>query len=399
MKLQPEQWTHHHIHRLYHLSIALCFSFVTMAVSVGLMTSQSPARADSISGTNDVSIMASVPEISPGPIVPGGGGGGGGCVPNCTPPGTGLQTITIIPEPRGQIPQKEYMQNGQNIRLYTFPTQYPSFSGTTSIPNALIFLIINTNPPLYSTARATSSGQWIWLSPVVLSNSLYNISVTAQAPTDDTVFARANLDFAVATTSQQQKPQGGGTGTTANPPSGSGASHSGPLNIFLEIPGLYKTINAGQKVLANIELVNNDPKHTPAPQDIAYRIENAQHETILEATDTVTLDKSVNFSKTFLTNPGARSGEYTVIGKIENKMSTAAASDTFTIRELKHPVTSGSNASKFIDWIQILGIIILLLFALIAAIAYHNAHLISRAIRHEQELHALPPELGENEKK
>jgi hypothetical protein len=94
MQLKPTVWTHHHTHRLFHLSMGLCLTFVAGTIVTGLVSVWLSAGAVNQDVTGGpVVIEAVVPGVTPGPI---SGGGGPAPVPPPTP------TPTPTPQPNPQ---------------------------------------------------------------------------------------------------------------------------------------------------------------------------------------------------------------------------------------------------------------------------------------------------------
>lgn len=379
LKLKPDQWTHHHTHRLYHISMGVCFGFISLAV-VGVM-----ATVWVRAGAIDVSVTAQVNGISPGPIT---GGGGGGPAPAPTP----NPQITMVAEPQGQITQQP-INTPEGLRAAdVFPNLRPTYSGTTSVSNGLVFLSISGSASLNSTAQADSSGNWIWQSPVELIEGSFSITATVYDSYDLTRSGSLKKYFIIELPAEPipgQPPQtGGGSGGTGTP-GGSGGTGGNPkpiptiptvpeeptaegdlqFGIFIKILDESKYVTSGDDVVAAIALVSNKGQQVVA-QDIEYKIISPNNEVILETTDTVSFSKQAEFLKTFTTAPETPTGEYTLQVSSKYNGVTSRAQDKFRILSKATPTAATQEQGPIIIWSLL--ILLWLLFVVLLIIAYRQ---------------------------
>ncbi len=381
MQLYPKPVTHHHVHRLYHMSVGFCFAFAALAM-VGTM-----GTVWMNAGAEDVQVTATVAGVTPGPQDPNGGSA---YVP--PPQQTANPTITIVAEPRGQIP----VQTGR----YVFEIDRPSFSGTTSVPNGLVFITIRGASELNSTTRAGANGNWFWQSPVSLVNGNYTIRVAVFDSYDLTRSGFAEANFTV----NSRIPQPPSTPPTSPPgttpptpgsPSIPGEPQTPPIvlppnllfGVFFNVFDQYKTVTVGQKIIGQVTLLSNSDDEI-SNQDIHYKVYGPDKNVVLDTTDTVSFSKKAQIQKTFFTAPRTPAGEYTIEVSSKYLGVTSVASDTFRLVE---PVSGGGtttvspplkNSNIVIMWI--LMILLLLLFIVLAILAYrHMRH-------HTQQLQNQP---------
>ncbi|MDQ1283979.1 MAG: hypothetical protein QG620_327 [Patescibacteria group bacterium] len=90
---------------------------------------------------------------------------------------------------------------GKNVASYhgipSTTDRTPSFSGSTSIANAVINIEIHSGPIIYAETGANSNGFWQWTPGVNLSRVTHTIYVTAVDPQDPSVTASTSLVFKI----------------------------------------------------------------------------------------------------------------------------------------------------------------------------------------------------------
>lgn len=377
MQTYPEQWTHHHTHRLFHISMGLCFGFIVLTIVMGMVVIWLGASASGDPISETVNLSALVGGINPGPITGGGGG------PTPVPP-IGNPTITIVAEPKGQVPTQPLVVGPKTFSAYVFTTSYPAFSGQTSVANSLVFLKIQGQQAFNSTAMANSKGDWFWLSPITLSPGTYYITATVYDSQDLSKYGQTSTYFII----QPAQPSGGGTtplpGGPKLPPIviPPGQSVEQQFGVFFQILNEYKRVTAGNKVIGAITLVNKFSDKEIDNQEIKYQVKGRDGNVIMESSDTVSFSKISRFLKTIYTAPRTRSGLYTVIVTSTFQGITSTASDTFVLEPVIPSVTVSSTEPTIL-WGVLLGL--LLLFLLLVAFAYYQARLVTRHINEHNE--------------
>ncbi|HEX3099745.1 MAG TPA: hypothetical protein VHQ41_02110 [Patescibacteria group bacterium] len=393
MQLKPKPWTHHHAHRLFHISMGLCFGFAALVLVAGMGTYWVTAGAVS-SVSQDLDITATVAGINPGPVTPPSTSGSRVPVPSANP------TITITAEPQGLVPQRNITAGGNTVPAYVFDTRRPAFSGTTSVSNGLIFIYIEGPRNVNTTARASADGKWLWQSPDQLPFGTYAITAVVYDSYNLTNSASAKTYFIIQTPpaqpgqpAQPGKPSqpggsGSGNGTPGQPgtPSEPGSPEQPPVipagnlntvfGIFYEILPQYKSIETGGQIISWVTLVSNADQSV-ANQDITYQVISPDNKVVLQTTDTVSFSKQVQYMKTFNIAPMTPPGTYTI--RISSKYNgiESMASDTFVLREAQAPIAAIGQGPAVI-WSLL--ILLLILFLILVIIAYRYVR------RHTREL-------------
>lgn len=333
----------------------LLFAVAVIGMCASSIARWPQVQAAQVSDSHSIGVSAVVGGVNPGPV---DSGGSSGSVP--TP--TKKPTITIIAEPKGQVPQQG--------SAYVFTGIKPAFSGTTSVPNGLIFLQITGPNSLNSTVQADGQGNWFWQAPLVLPSGSYTIVATVYDSFDLTRFASVRANFIVQ---PAQSPDGSNEGQPSEqpsfpsvPPTNGGNQQFG---VFLQISDEYKYVIAGNPIVGLVSLITNSGQAV-ANQDILYTIISPTGEVILQSTDTMQFSKQLRFLKTFTTAPNTLVGEYTVQVTSTYKGITSVASDTF------HLIPPPTGSGVKIPMIVLFGssfLIACILFALFAIILYFIA--------------------------
>jgi hypothetical protein len=378
MQPYPTQWTHHHTHRLFHISLALCFGFIVLTILAGLLAVWWGARAATDPVSENVNITAIVGGVNPGPITPSPSSGSVPQHPVTHP------TITIVAEPQGQIPQQPLPVGQQVFPAYVFMVTNPAFSGQTSVPNSLVFLHIQGPQTFNSTAVADSAGNWLWQSSTPLPPGTYLITATVYDSQDLSKYGTASTYFIV-------KPAPAGEPATPGgpkiPPINAGSGGSGIagdqlFGIFLEILKDYKQVIVGNNIVASITLVNKFSNKEIPDQVIEYEVKDWTGSVIMESSDTVSFSKISRFLKTILTAPATKPGVYRLIVTSTFQGVTSTASDTFVLQPSLPAIPAGASGPTIL-WSALFGL--LLLFLLLVAIAYYQVRVVSRHIKEHNE--------------
>lgn len=394
MQLRPQPWTHHHVHRLYHLSLGICFGFAAFVMVAGMATFWMQAGAYELSDSGAVSISATVAGINPGPTSSGSGP---------KPVQTKNLSVTIQAEPLGQITSTTIGSGNQAVSAYVFNSVRPSFSGTTSVSNGIVFIHIDGPVIINSTARATANGYWSWQSSDALPVGTYLITVSVFDSYDLTRSANAKAYYLIeipeqpidpGQPSQPGQPGMPGTpgqptqsGTPSAPPTSEGPPAIPPsevssnlFGVFFQIQTQYKTTEVGQKVVAWVTLVSNTDAEL-RNQDVRYTVTSPQGKIILDTTDTVSFSKQLQYMKSFNIAPQTPTGMYTVRVSSTYNGIESVVTDTFT---LKQPLASVGVSQQGPAVIWSLLILLFLLFLVLVIIAY-------RYVRHHTKaLNANP---------
>ena len=419
ISIAPKQWTHHHTHRLFHMSMASIGLTLVIGFTLGMYGSLQEVHADS----DDTAVSVTIPDINPGPSTPvvtgpsittSGPVTGGGTSP-ITPPPTNTQAsmVTVLPNPA----QGQYVSG-----VFNFVVPNPTFFGTTNIRSATILLQINASPLLDSTTTADQDGNWVWQTPVFMNNGSYSVTVYAEDPISSSIHALNQLYFTVHTskiippqTTGPEPPSGtkppvvvspGGGYTTGKPIAGSGNQLGGngntipqpvvtpPANppefvlgtrITMSIPNSSKKIQPGQEVIANIGIEQYGTQHPPRELLLEYIIEDSSGTAIADSYEMVSVAGTLDFTKSFYTYSQTPSGEYRIVVKavVSNVLETA--SDTFTIQGRAVLPITATTAIDYTFIAQAFGGLILL-FLIILYFEFSHILILSKKIKKVSEI-------------
>ncbi len=364
MRTHPKQWTHHHTHRMYHLSLGVCFSFIAATLLWGSTLAWWQAQADNLA------ISAIVGGINPGPTVITGSGDSHPPAPQPAPapPKVNIDLPSQLPE------QEITLAGGEKTLAYVFPTARPGFSGNTNIPNALVFLEIHSDQVIRSTTVADGDGYWQWTAPTDVVSGFHTLTITAQHPEDSTVRAVSTMNFFIPA---EHAPVISPSPELLQPDVGNKASL---LDVFVRIPQQSKQIQPGSDVLAQVKLINFGSAGNPVDVPVEYTIENSGGEIIMQIRETVAVATQLAMLKTFYTSPQLAEGTYTIIARAPTTDAIALASDTFQVEGSPVAVLSHTPPMNYTLIYQIL-IGLFCLFVLIAYFEYKNAAALSLAIK------------------
>lgn len=394
MKIKPEKWTHHHAHRLYHLSMSMCFGVAALVMATGMGTFLIDASAFDVTDTENLTITATVAGINPGPTEPTSTSG------SRPPVSTAFPTVTIKAEPLGQIPQRNITVGGNILPAYVFETVRPTFSGTTSVPNGIIFLYIEGPKNLNTTARASLQGDWIWQSPDPLPYGVYSVTARVYDSYDLTRSGSTQAYFVIQSPkvpvepgqpSQPGQPTQPGGSDGSGPGSGTGDGDGGtsiPLppnppvdasdiifGVFYEILPEYETVETGGKLVSWVTLVSNTGQQI-SNQNVNYQIISPLGKVVLETQDTISFSGQVQFLKTFNFAPLTPTGTYTIRVSSTYEGVESVASAKFNLKE---PASASGIISQGPAVIWSLLVLLLILFLVLFYIAY-------RYVRHHTRL-------------
>lgn len=386
MEIRPTTWTHHHTHRLFHISQLAAFAFIIASLISGAAMVAEQARTQEVSQTEYVRITATVPEIVPGPAAC--------CGEGILPPLSSQAWVTIAP--RSGIP---VIKRGS---IFEFPNSYPAFEGSSNIANALVFLQINGPNNLTSTVALDKDDKWWWQSPVALTPGSYHITATAQSQAEPSIQATADLYFIIPPPLSQQPTQSGQPAPTLGKPPGqkAGAPNATPvpagqggLSVRVEIPEHFKTIAPGDELVIFTTVYRFGVKPKNNMVEIRYRIEDSQHKLIVGATERMPVADKSSIVKSFLTSPLLAQKTYTVIAQINYDNGLAVSSDSFVVQGKP---TVGFIANTKIDLTALIWAFfaLILLFCIIAFFEYQKVKLVSMRIRQENEARLAKPVVG-----
>lgn len=127
----------------------------------------------------------------------------------------------------------------------------PVFSGTTTIPNATIQVVVGPKDNLIAQLSANSNGYWEWRPPTGFVSGTQTFTVTALDPDDATRQASASLQFTIE--KKEKDDEGGGTDDTPvsapvslNDSGGAPSDQQSSLGFSVLIQNDKRTVSPGQ---------------------------------------------------------------------------------------------------------------------------------------------------------
>jgi len=395
MLIRPKKWTHHHTHRLYHISLGICFTFIALLVLYGILILFLSARADNPAPIN-LQLSGMVAEVNSGPttVVTGGGGG-----PPYTPPkqptlNTPYVTIDFAysaSDSKGQNAGISYEQvklsDGTKGWARIYDTQLPQFSGLTNIPNAIIYIQIQSaDKNINSTSSVNSLGAWSWNALDQLNAGTYTFTVTAVDPNSNLIHASASEYFEVkiptgSNTNPTQTPGKTTTGTGQTTPGQTGTGQNNPdIYVFVNIPANTKEVPPGGEIFATVKFVNLNSDGQTIKVPAEYIIEDKNNNIIMDTTEDVSVVDQISLLKSFYISGELPEGDYTLIVKAPVAGAVAEASDTFTVKGKKVVSVSETGRINLTAIFQCLTALFLF-FAFIAYFEYYKVSMISKEIK------------------
>ena len=382
MKTHPHRWSHHHTHRLYHISLLAVFAFALGFAVYGIFWVLGSSLADNSQSTTSA-VSATIEEIAPGTSTPVSTVGLG---PLPTPASAPSSTPAFIPTielfPANISKQFDFGASG---KVFVLTTSRPVLFGKTNIDSAEIILQISssTQAPLFITLAADPQGNFNWQAQQDLPDGAYEVQATATSPVNPSVSVETAVTIYIST--QVSVPPSAvvplrPASPTAPVPSGPAASARTPL-VFLKISPNTRQVRAGQTVVARLTLQGFGAINKPARVEVEFFITNYTGTVFPAGTETFTVAGRAAFDKDFYAASDARAGEYTITAKVSQPKYTLLASDSFTVR----PTVSAAmvpgvvvvDLTRSVDGFTFLGC----LFLLLVYYEYRRIHHHSRVIK------------------
>ena len=397
MQSAPKKWTHHHVNRLFHMSMLVTFVFASIIIIYGLLFILINARALVLQGQGDVAVSAVVPGIVEAPPQEVGGPAGQPIVsptpvnsptptqaptpspsPTPTPANLILAPMSIAPaQATGQKVLK--LPNGKLIILPSFNTQYPAFSGTTGINNADIFLSIRSYQDIRSSTYASIKGDFLWQSPEPVSPGQHTVAATAQDPNNSQIQQQASLDFYI-----ELPPNTLEIHPNTQPPPAALGNGGNQFDVLVHIPPQFKKISPGDNVVVGMKFINLHPTGKPVEVNFEYTWQDSQGRIILQRSGTVKVDGTLSVTKVFTTNPDLPEGLYTITVRVPSKDSIAVAQDSFEL--WGGPIMALGVAGKIDFTVMFQALLgLLFIFALLVYFEYNKVSALSGSIKKVDE--------------
>lgn len=376
MKTKPDQWTHHHSLRLFHISFFVSWIFILATVTWGASLVFFLADAEQ----ENVAIAATVPDVDFGPPVNSNGGGGSSPLPpDLSPEPEETEIIPNLPGnylvvdiPAG-IEKKEVVVNGTKSDFYVYHTQYPRFSGSSNFKNALISLEIHSSVLIKGNTYTDDNGRWSWLSPEPVTEGAHTLFASIKDLETGQLKYTTKFNFLIDL-------QGVTGKKTSQPNLVNESGKMGTLfDVVVKIPRQFKIVPPGDDISVVIQLINFGKSGSPVDVKVVYLITDHEGKLISERSETVAVSTQLSMIKTFTINHAAREGEYTITVKVPSKDVIASGSDSFTVQG--RPILALSSQAK-VDFTVVFQALLILLFLsiLILYFEYNKVVILSNVI-------------------
>jgi len=119
------------------------------------------------------------------------------------------------------------------------------------------------------------------------------------------------------------------------------------FDVKMDIPSEYKEIKAGDKLKAQITLLNVGP---PKKVDVTtnYVIKNKRGSVIYEGSETFAVEKQTSFAKSFDIPSTAEAGDYLAVVEVLYKNSFAVSSELFKVVAKKYGISGALTSNKLL---------------------------------------------------
>lgn len=385
MRIAPKKWTHHHIQRLYHISMLATFVFINFVVIYGIFAVL--IQADAGQQQSSVTITALVPEIDNGPTVVQPPPPGAAIVynpytvpaPKLSQPDAVLPQVTIdLPSNAPTKPVK--LPDGSVASLPSYSTQNPTFQGSTGIKNAIIYLEIHSFTAIHATTYADANGNWSWEASESILPGFHTLFVTAQDPKNTDIVVKAQFDFYVEPAAQAKPTPGYNKNLISLP-----AIQEGNLfDVLVAIPEQFKTVAPGDDLVANIKLINFGSAGNPVDVGVQYTVENTAGEIIMQSSQTVAVATQLSILKTFKINPSLAEGQYKLTVRVPSKDVIATSADNFEVSGAAVIPLGPNTKVNFTVFFQAL-LAMLFLFSLVVYLEYNKVAVLTHFIKKVDE--------------
>jgi hypothetical protein len=332
--------------------------------TVAVDTSTSGSSAG---GTVGSPVSPTTPEPGPGPSVPAGE--------------TAYVTATPTFNPGTVVGEQPIKVNGNTKTQFIFSTQYPKFSGHTNIRNALVHLVIASKYVVTGNVHANSNGDWSWVPSSPIYPESHTLTITATDEQEPQITSKVVLYFTINLPAGQkiELPQAYNAADKGN---------GGNLfDVIVGVPLQFKTITAGQELVAKIKFVNyGSPGHS-VDVEAQYSIRDSNGDVVMQSSQTIAVATQLSIIKTFYPSESLAPGIYTITVAVPSEDLVATATDTFEIKAKTDGAGTTDSKTPPINYSITFQIIagMLLLFSLILYLEYNKVEMLSATIRQLSE--------------
>ena len=386
MQAWPRKWTHEHTQRVIHLPVLAVSLLILTLLIYGFLVLYGQVSADETSSS--VTLTATVGTIQPGPEtisqpatplpLP---------IPSSTPPREDeapvpkpvdtsqvSPSVSIVSEDTADAGAVEEKGGENSAKGDVYATQVPTFSGKTTIKNAIIFIEVHSSV-IRATTYADADGNWTWTPADPLEPGAHTMIVTAEDPVTPGISAQVTEGFVIKLPAGQQPAPA--SRYTALPES----SKDGSLfDVLVRINRDFKSAAPGGEIFATIQLINFGAVGNPIDVPITYIIQNSKGDTVATSSETVAVATQISIAKTFVLSSSLQADTYTLFVHVPSKGVVASASDTFKVAAL--PVTPIPQTTK-IDYTIVFETImgLFFLFGIVTYLEYRRVLTLSAHIR------------------
>lgn len=331
MKTRPNQWTHHHSLRLFHISFFVSWVFILATVTWGSSLVLFLANADQ-EVQRTLGVVATVPDVEVGQTVSNGGGGASPLAYAPIPEPEETEIIPNLPEaplvvdlPTG-LDKREVIVDGIKRTQYIYKTQCPSFSGKTNFKDSLISLQIHPSIIIKGNTYTNNKGQWSWRSPEPIAPGAHTLFVSLKDFKTDKLTNMGQFSFFVDR-------EGDSCKKISQPNLVNESGEAGTLfDVVVRIPKQFKIVPPGDDISVVIQLINFGKAGSPVDVKVVYSITDHDGKLISERSETLSVATQISLIKTFTINHAAREGQYTITVKVPSKDVIASGSDSFLVQ-------------------------------------------------------------------
>ncbi|MCX6761753.1 MAG: hypothetical protein NTY33_02810 [Candidatus Moranbacteria bacterium] len=283
----------------------------------------------------------------------------------------------------------------------------PLFSGTSTIPYAIVHIQVESPMVFIATVTANANGYWSWRPPAVLSVETHTLTVEAVDPEDSTITELSTFVFSVVTNTSDSS---GSSGSNSSDPSGSSESNSksthikqavsvpantsSPAALFdfsLSIKNNNQAVTQGQDMQVVLNIIDIPKQYNETTAPIRYTLIDEKGRTIFSTTRDTFLKKGKEILETFLIPRYTSSGKYSLQAEILPDRMNVSRMVGLSIEEAplfdlgsSGTVITYAQVARNLGWVVIVLLISLLLW-LFMFIREYGMYL--QAIRHITEQH------------
>ena len=236
-----------------------------------------------------------------------------------------------------KVPVANIASSGQGTALSTDAPPsiidlQPLFSGTSTIPYAIVHIQVESPVVFIATVTANANGYWSWRPPAALSVETHTLTIEAVDPEDSTIAELSTFVFSIVT--KTSDPSGSSGSNSSNPPGSSGSNskstHSKqavsvstntpspgvPFDFSLSIENSNQSVTQGQDMQVMLNMVDIPKQYNETTVPIRYTLIDEKGRTIFSATRNTFLKKGKEIWETFLVPRYTSSGKYSLQAEI-----------------------------------------------------------------------------------